>query len=148
MTSALGPFRRVCASCRAQFLGRSSDNLCSLECIDETHQELIARQWEFKTLNEEVEVLHEKLFRVQRRIESRLKQLRSLGNRWSLALRAGELARIREIRWKEDTTSAALGRLNRILRKVDREALPAERRLFKLGQVIRKIKKLLGAHGQ
>lgn len=148
MKSALGPFRRVCASCRAQFLGRMSDNLCSLECIDETHQELMARRWEFGTLNEKVEVLHEKIFRVQTRIESKLKQLRSLGNRWSLALSAGEVAMIREIRWREDKTSAELGRLNRILRKFDREALPADRRLFRLAQVIRKLKKLLGAHSQ
>lgn len=145
MARSHGPFQRACCWCGDAFLARNkSDICCSLGCSEEVYQhvhELQLKQFEFQSLSEKVEVLHEGIYRVHRRIERQVKRLQRLGVQWSAI--QGEAAR-EIVERRERVVSKVLARLNSDCDARDKEVIPEERRLYLLEKDVANLKKIVG----
>jgi hypothetical protein len=139
------PFQRACAWCGDLFTARrESDESCCLGCAEELYQateELQIKKAEFRTVREEVEVLHEKLCCVHLRVERQVKKLQRLGVKWRKAENDEEKD---EVEKQERLTARTLERLNDLLDRRNREAIPKERRLAKIENDLTQLKQIIG----
>ena len=135
----------TCAWCGDPFkANRESDKTCCLGCSEELHQateELHLRKAEFRTVREEVEVLHEKLCRVHLRVERQVKKLRRLGAQWRHAESVEDKETVEK---RERLTARTLERLNEMCERRNKEAIPKERRLAKIEQDLANLKMIIG----
>ena len=145
MARSHGPFQRACCWCGDAFLARNkSDICCSLGCSEEVYQhvhELQLKQQEFRSLSEKVEVLHEGIYRVHRRIERQVNKLQRLGEQWSATQVEAEREKIER---RERVVSKVLARLNPDCEARDEESIPEERRLHSLAEDVANLKKIVG----
>ena len=139
------PFQRCCAWCGDLFMAkRPSDESCCLGCSEELHQateELHLRKAEFRSVREEVEVLHEELCRVHLRVERQVKKLRRLGAQWRHAESVEDKETVEK---RERLTARTLERLNELCERRNKEAIPKERRLAKIEQDLATLKMIIG----
>lgn len=139
------PFHRACCWCGDAFLARSaSDICCSLGCSEEVYQhvhELQLKQHEFQSLSEEVEVQHEGIYRVHRRIERQVEKLQLLGAQWRATQDEHERARLER---RERIVSKVLARLNSDCEARDAKVKPDERRLYSLEKDVANLKRIVG----
>jgi hypothetical protein len=139
------PVQRACAWCGDLFTAkRASDESCSLGCSEELYQateELQLRKAEFRSVREEVEVLHEKLCRIHVRVERQVKKLHRLGVSWRQAENDEEKDKVEK---RERITARALERLNDLLERRNEEAIPKERRLEKIENDLNNLKMIIG----
>jgi len=145
MARSHGTFQRACCWCGEAFLARNkSDICCSLGCSEEVYQhvhELHVKQHEFQSLSEKVEVLHEGIYRIHRRIERQVQKLQRLGAQWRAT--QGEADR-ENIERREKVVFKVLARLNSDCEARDKEAIPEERRLYRLEKDVANLKKIVG----
>lgn len=139
------PFQRLCRWCGDPFTAkRESDNHCCLECSEELHQhleELTLVKWEFNSLQEEVEVLHEELGRIYLRGDKQVRKLQRLGAQWQRLTSEEDRAKIEK---RERLTARALERLNIQWERRSKNAVPHEMRLAELERAVRDLKKMVG----
>jgi chromosome segregation ATPase len=139
------PFQRACAWCGEAFTTRrETDNSCSLGCSEELHQateELHLAKAEFRSVRDQVEVLHEKLCRVHLRVERQVNKLQRLGVQWQKAENDEDKD---EIEKRERLTAKTLERLNDLLDRRNNEAIPKERRLAKIEHDLNNLKNIVG----
>lgn len=145
MARSHGTFQRACCWCGDVFLARNnSDICCSLGCSEEVYQhvhELHLKQHEFQSLSEKVEVLHEGIYRIHRRIERQVKKLRRLGAQWRAT--QGEADR-ENIERREKVVFKVLARLNSDCEAQDKKVIPKERHLYRLEKDVANLKKIVG----
>lgn len=139
------PFQRECAWCGDLFTARrETDNSCCLECSEQLSQaaeDLRIKKAEFRSVREEVEVLHERLCMVHLRVERQVKKLKRLGVKWR---QAESDANKDEIEKRERLRARTLERLNVLLERVFKESTPKERRLESIERELTVLKKMIG----
>jgi predicted nucleic acid-binding Zn-ribbon protein len=99
------------------------------------------KQHEFQSLSEKVEVLHEGIYRIHRRIERQVKKLRRLGAQWRAT--QGEADR-ENIERREKVVFKVLARLNSDCEARDKKVIPKERHLYRLEKDVANLKKIVG----
>lgn len=138
-------FQRACAWCGDLFIAkRESDESCCLGCAEELYQateELQIKKAEFRSVREEVEVLHERLCRIHMRVERQVKKLERLGVRWRQAESDADKD---EVEKRERRTARTLERLNDLLERKFEESTPKERRLESIEAELIILKRIIG----
>ena len=123
---------------------RPSDESCCLGCSEELHQateELHLRKAEFRSVREEVEVLHEELCRVHLRVERQVQKLQRLGVYWRQAENDEDKGKVEK---RERLTAKVLERLNDLCERRNKQAIPKERRLAKIEDDLNTLKMIIG----
>ena len=134
----------TCAWCGDPFkANRESDKTCCLGCSEELYQlqlELQHTKAEFRSANEDKEVLHERLARLKMKMEPKIQALRALGQRWRDAHSDEERLRL-EVR--EGQVARTLIPLQQKEHRINRKALFAERRLSVIEERLVNMKRII-----